>query len=107
MVENELAAIAKDDARKDDQVHKYFAPDALPVSGSGVDLIVCCAMVQHLRAAGDLETFMKEVTTVATVGTQFMFCYKMGGHDTLLTHTNLLYPSSDGGTVTLTISSLV
>ena len=79
----------------DDRYNQKFVyrlgKDQLPYSDETLDFVVCSCVIQHLSSEQELVQGLKEIHRVLKPGGYFYLMYKVGTHDTLLTHHNSYY----------------
>ncbi|MBA3284293.1 MAG: class I SAM-dependent methyltransferase [Nitrosopumilus sp.] len=79
----------------DDRYNQKFVyrlgKDQLPYSNETLDFVICSCVIQHLSSVQELEHGLKEIYRVLKPGGHLYLMYKVGTHDTLLTHHNSYY----------------
>ena len=65
--------------------------DKLPYSDNTLDFVICSCVIQHLSSEQELKEGLKEIYRVLKPGGFLYLMYKVGTHDTLLTHYNSYY----------------
>lgn len=63
----------------------------LPYQDSELDFVVCSCVIQHLASEEELNLAFREIERVLKSGGKFYLSFKMGSHDTNLTHFNSYY----------------
>lgn len=72
-------------------VHTLGSQEILPFQDSSVDFVLCSFVIHHLNSEQELVLTLNEVSRILSMEGGFFLTFKVGSHDTTVTHYSEFY----------------